>query len=106
MIAVEYYPSGETSPLPNGQQIYTFITFQEFKRWVQSYVCVHCLVDFKEQNGYNPLTLAHWLDMGCGCEIGIDDPNSIIEQDALMVLPENFENTCKNYEKIYNNEPT
>jgi hypothetical protein len=96
MISVDYYPSGEGSPLPNGQSTYTFITFSEFKRWVQSYVCIHCLVDFKEQKGYDPSTLKHWLDQGCGCEIGIGDPNDKIDWDASMTLPENFEDICKN----------
>lgn len=95
MIIVEYYPSGEQSPLPNGERMYKFDTFIEFKQWVQNYVCVHCLVDFYDFNEVVPSTLEHWLDMGCGCEIGIEDQDNIIDWNALMVLPDNFDNLLK-----------
>jgi hypothetical protein len=91
MITVEYYPAGEKSPLPNGDATHSFETFDDFKAWVQSYVCIHCLVDFYEfSNGKVPTTLEHWLDMGCGCEIGVGDPNNMIDWDSQMELPNNF----------------
>lgn len=90
MITVDYYPAGERSPLPNGKETYDFNTFQEFKDWVQSYVCVHCLVEYQELENEEPSTLSHWLEMGCGCEIGIEDPKDMIDWDAKMNLPQRY----------------
>lgn len=91
MIKVEYYPSGEKSPLPEGNSEYSFETFEDFKGWVQKYVCVHCLIDFYDCNDRKPKTIDDWLDMGCGCEIGIEDPQDMIDWESEMKLPENFE---------------
>ncbi len=91
MIIVEYYPAGEASPLPNGETVHLFKTFEDFKEWVQSYVCIHCLVDFYDfYDNAIPSTLKDWLDMGCGCEIGVEDPNDLIDWDSKMKLPDNF----------------
>jgi len=91
MIIVEYYPAGEASPLPNGSRTHSFSTFDAFKEWVRNYVCIHCLVDFKEFAGRNPETIGDCLDMGCGCEIGITDETNMIVWNTKMALPENFE---------------
>jgi hypothetical protein len=91
MITVTYGPAGEASPLPNGKSEYTFTGFEAFKDWVQGYVCVHCLVDFYYCNRNTaPSTLKDWLEMGCGCEIYIEDPNDMIDWDIKMQLPDNF----------------
>lgn len=90
MIAVEFMPAGERSPLPHGERIYNFLSFSEFKKWVQGYVCIHCLNDFKDMTEKDPETIEDWLSMGCGYEIYIEDPNTLIDWDAKMVLPENW----------------
>ena len=91
MIQVEYYPAYEGSPLPDGNKCYNFETFESFKDWVQSYVCRACLLDFKDCAGRNPETIKDWLEMGCGCEIGVTDDTNMIDWNSKMVLPENFE---------------
>jgi hypothetical protein len=90
MIAVTYLPAGEVSPLPGGLKSYAFIDFDEFKNWVQDYVCVHCLVDFKEFTGKDPITIADWLEMGCGCEIDIEYDEGDIDWDSKMILPKEY----------------
>jgi hypothetical protein len=95
MIIVEYYPAGENSPLPGGSREYEFETFSSFLHWVGQYVCINCLVDFTTFHEEEPKTLADWLDMGCGCEIGITDSNDMIFWDTEMKLPDNFEQYLK-----------
>lgn len=91
MIVVEYYPAGEKSPFPDTNAAeWTFNTHEEFKQWVQGYVCVHCLVDFYDWHRKDPTTLADWLAMGCGCEIGVTDENNMINWDDKMIVPENY----------------
>lgn len=92
IIKIEYIPSFITSsPLPNGEKTYEFCTFAEFKDWVQSYVCIHCLVDFAMSNNRSPETLSEWLDMGCGCEIDIEDDTNQIDWASKMTQPSNLE---------------
>lgn len=98
MIIVTYIPSGESSPLPNGKTECRFDDFQTFKEWVQGYVCIHCLVDFYDFNEKIPVTLSDWLDMGCGCEIFIEDDSDMIDWDSKMVLPENFAQELAKYD--------
>lgn len=90
MITVEYYPMGEYSPLPDGKRIVTFNTHVDFKDWVKSYVCVHCLEDFKEWYSKEPETLGDWLWGGCGCEIGVEDPDDQIHWDDIMEYPTDY----------------
>lgn len=91
MIKVTYMPAYERSPLPEDAREYIFLTFQEFKEWVQNYVCTSCLLDFYDMNGEDPSDLGDWLDMGCGCEIEIDEGEYPIDWHSPMELPENFE---------------
>jgi len=79
MIAVTYLPSDERSPLPGDVRECRFDDFTAFKQWVQDYVCIHCLLDFYQFTYKAPTTLGEWLDMGCGCEIFIEDENDIID---------------------------
>ncbi len=90
MIVVTFLPSGEASPLPGGLKTYAFIDFDEFKQWVQAYVCFWCLVDFKDFAEKDPVTIADWLSMGCGCEIRIESDEGDIDWDAPMVLPKKY----------------
>jgi hypothetical protein len=90
MIVVTYLPAGETSPLPGGLKTYGFIDFDEFKQWVQDYVCVHCLVGFKDFAGRDPETILDWLEMGCGCEIDIDYDKGDIDWNSSMILPKEY----------------
>jgi hypothetical protein len=86
MITVEYYPVFiTTSPLPNGKQFDTFNSHEEFVSWVKTYVCKHCLEDFKDFYGRPATTLDDWLDMGCGCEIGVEDPDNLINWYEAMI---------------------
>jgi hypothetical protein len=88
-IVVEYLPAGEHSPFPD-----------EFKQWVQGYVCVHCLVDYLEFRGKEPETLAHWLDMGCGCEIDVADEHNMINWDDKMEKTEKIRTELDNYKQM------
>ena len=90
MITVEYYPAYERSPLPNGDREHVFETYHDFKEWVKGYVCIHCLETFKAWHGKEPETLADWLDGGCGCEIGIDDPDEQICWNDIMEYPTEY----------------
>lgn len=90
-IKVEYYPAFEKSPFPNPDvSEWEFESHEEFKEWVQGYVCVHCLIDYEEWTGKQPTTLGHWLHMGCGCEIGVDDTDNIIDWDDEMEYTETY----------------
>lgn len=92
MINVAYLPASSNTPLPDPtKQEYDFKTFDEFKQWVQGYVCVHCLVGFYESHLEHPKTLADWLDMGCGWEISVFDPDNEIDWNTEMVLPESYQ---------------
>jgi hypothetical protein len=94
MILVKHLPANEASPLPGGLKVYGFIDFNEFKEWVQNYVCVGCLVDFKDFTDRDPSTIFDWLEMGCGCEIKIEHDKGDIDWSAKMKLPkEYFERT-------------
>jgi len=90
MIVATFLPSGEKSPLPGGLEIYAFFNFDEFKRWVQDYVCVNCLVDFKELMGKDPSTIEDWLEMGCGCELDLEYDEGDIDWEAKMTLPAEY----------------
>ena len=91
MIVVDFYPAGERSPFPDSSKTqWSFATHEEFKQWVQSYVCIHCLVDFYDFNQKDPETLHDWLDMGCGCEIGVTDEQNMINWDDKMIVPDNY----------------
>lgn len=101
LIVVEYYPAGEKSPFPNPDvNEWIFETHDDFKQWVQGYVCTSCLVDFLEFRGFVPETLADWLDMGCGCEIGVTDEDKIINWEDRMTLPDNFQTELYNYRQM------
>lgn len=100
LIVVEYLPAGEKSPFPDPDQItWEFKTHQEFKEWVQDYVCVHCLVDFLDFRGKEPETLSDWLDMGCGCEIDVIDESNLIQWDDLMHKTEEVKTILEDYKK-------
>lgn len=90
MITVKYYPSGEYSPLPGGARKYDFDTYYEFKQWVKSYVCIHCLHEFKDWHEKEPTTLSDWLWGGCGCEIGVEDTDDQIHWDDVMEYPTDY----------------
>lgn len=90
-ITVRYLPAHESSPLPNGAKAHIFASSEEFKVWVQSYVCTNCLVDYHSFAGAKPETLADWLDGGCGCEIGIHDDGNTIEWESKMVQPKDLD---------------
>lgn len=91
MIEVEYYPVFLiASPLPNKEKEYIFQTYEEFKEWVQSYVCVNCLLDFELFTCRQPKTIHDWLEMGCGCEIGIADPDNIIQWEDEMIYTQEY----------------
>lgn len=101
MIVVEYYPAGEPSPFPDSSaREWTFDTHEQFKDWVQGYVCVHCLVDFLEFTGKEPVTLHDWLHMGCGCEIGVTDENNMINWDDPMIMTEKARTELDNYKQM------
>ena len=85
MIAVEYYPACEKSPLPNGESKYTFATSADFVAWVKTYVCNHCINHYENFHKSKATTLTHWLWGGCGCEIGITDENKLINWEEEMV---------------------
>lgn len=98
MITVEYLPSDPVSPFPDSTQFtWKFETYSEFKEWVQGYVCVHCLVNFEELNGRQPKTLKDWLDMGCGCEIMIDDDRGLVDWEDEMKYTEAYLIERENY---------
>ena len=97
MILVEYYPKSEHSVLPNNGREYEFTDVDEFLEWVQKYVCIYCLIDFRDTYDANPLTLSDWLEFGCGCEIGITDTKQEIDWDYHMTLPANFEKKYEPY---------
>ena len=100
-IKVEYYPAFEKSPLPNPDEMeWEFQTFEEFKDWVQGYVCVHCLIDYEDLTGEQPTTLKHWLEMGCGCEIGITDESNMIDWNAKMEYPKGYEEARQDYREM------
>jgi hypothetical protein len=97
-ITVEWYPYGEASPFPDSTATeWEFSSHEEFKEWVQDYVCVHCLVDFLDFTKREPETLKDWLGMGCGCEIGVTDQSNIINWDALMNKTDVVKQTLKEY---------
>jgi hypothetical protein len=97
MIEVEYYPSGSSLfPDPKSSK-WHFANAQALYDWVQSYVCQACLVDFYEFHGKYPETLKDWLDMGCGCEIGITDNHNMIDWNYAMKLPDNFDQIVAEY---------
>ena len=83
-ITVLYMPAGEKSPLPNGNREHLFITHNEFKEWVATYVCGSCLLDFENEYGKPAETIGDWLEGGCGCEIDVDDPNNMIYWNDAM----------------------
>lgn len=99
MITVTYLPSGETSPLPNNQEEYTFANVYSFYDWVQSYACFGCLVDFYQLYDKKPETLEDWLCMGCGTEISIDDTMDAIDWDRKMSLSDDFEQWVAEFTK-------
>ena len=85
MIIVNYLPVFLTSsPLPNGKQSCSFSSYEDFKTWVKSYVCIHCLEDFEEFYERKPTTVSDWLSMGCGCEIEIIDESNAINWKDFM----------------------
>lgn len=91
MIKVTYLPASSNTPLPDpSKHEYDFETFEEFKQWVQGYVCVHCLILFYEDTNNHPKTLEDWMSKGCGWEIDVSDPDDMIDWDGEMVLPENY----------------
>lgn len=90
MIVVEYFPIGERSPLPNGAKSVQFDTHADFKDWVKSYVCIHCLENFKDFYQKEPTTLSDWLWGGCGCEIGVEDQDNQIHWDDVMEYPTDY----------------
>jgi hypothetical protein len=97
-ITVEWYPAGEDSPFPDPKAIeWAFNSHEEFKEWVQGYVCVHCLVDYLGFRGKEPETLKDWLNMGCGCEIGITDESSMINWNAPMIKTDEVKQILKEY---------
>lgn len=101
MIVVEYYPAGEPSPFPDSTaREWSFASHDQFKDWVQCYVCVHCLIDFFEFTGKEPVTLEDWLEMGCGCEIGVLDPQNLINWDDKMAYPESYPEQLQNYKEM------
>lgn len=86
MITVEYYPAFiATSPLPNGEQYAIFNLQEEFVAWVKTYVCIHCLESFQECYGRSATSLSEWLDTGCGSEIGVEDPNNLINWNEVIL---------------------
>lgn len=98
MILVEYLPADETSPFPDPLEFqWRFEDHQSFKDWAQKYVCVHCLIDYEDFRGLQPKTLKHWLDMGCGCEIFVEDPQKLIDWDADMEYTEAYEKAREEY---------
>lgn len=100
-IVVEYLPAGEHSPFPDPEKTtWSFNSHDEFKQWVQGYVCVHCLVDYLEFRGTEPETLAHWLDMGCGCEIDVADEHNMINWDDKMEKTEKIRAELDNYKQM------
>jgi len=106
-ITVEWYPAGEDSPFPdNSATEWNFVSHEEFKEWVQGYVCQHCLIDFLDFRGKEPETLKDWLDMGCGCEIGITDNGKIIKWDDQMKKTEAVQLLLDEYKKEIINDPT
>lgn len=84
MIAVTYMPAGEPGPFKDGATEGVFNTHAEFKSWVKSYVCEHCLVDFEEFTGRKATSIGDYMAMGCGCEVYIEDPENIIDWDEEM----------------------
>ena len=101
LIVVEYYPCGEPSPFPDpNEKEWVFESHEDFKSWVQGYVCVHCLVDFNEFVGRKPETLKDWLHMGCGCEIGVTDVDNTVNWEDRMILPDNFEQVLDDYQQM------
>ena len=99
-IIVEYLPFGEPSPFPEPDKCtWEFKTHQEFKEWVQGYVCVHCLVDFLDFRGKEPETLADWLNMGCGCEIEVTDDSNLINWDDKMIKTDEIKSVLEDYKK-------
>lgn len=100
-IVVEYYPAGEPSPFPDPSVTeWQFKTHDEFKRWVQGYVCIHCLIDFFEFTGKEPETLHDWLHMGCGCEIGVTDDSNLIDWDDKMVKSDDYHKALDDYKQM------
>ena len=79
MIRVTYMPSGEAGPFENSATEKDFETFNEFKDFVKNYVCEHCLVDFKDWEDRETLTIADYLSMGCGAEIFVEDEENMID---------------------------
>lgn len=101
LIEVEYYPDGEQSPFPDpNERKWVFETHEDFKSWVQGYVCVHCLVDFASIYNKTPTTLRDWLDTGCGCEIGVTDVDAAINWEDTMALPDSFEQELDDYQQM------
>lgn len=102
-IVVEWYPSGEDSPFPDPKTTeWEFGSHKEFKEWVQGYVCVHCLVDFLDFTKREPETLKDWLNMGCGCEIGVTDTDNIIKWDDKMTKTDAVKVLLDEYRKEMN----
>jgi hypothetical protein len=100
-ILVEYLPYGEASPFPDPtQNVWRFETHKDFKEWVQDYVCLHCLVDFLDISGKEPESLSDWLQMGCGCEIGVTDEHNMIKWDDKMEKTEYVQSELDNYKKM------
>jgi hypothetical protein len=102
-IVVEWYPAGEYSPFPDKEAPeWAFSSHEEFKEWVQGYVCVHCLVDFLDFTGREPETLKEWLGMGCGCEIGVTDESGMIRWDDKMIKTEETVTALNEYREERN----
>ena len=79
MITVTYLPSGERGPFKDGATEGVFNTHDEFKAWVKSYVCEHCLEDFEDFTERKAVSVADYMSMGCGCEVYVEDPENIID---------------------------
>ena len=79
MITVTYLPAGERGPFKDGATEGVFNTHAEFKRWVKSYVCEHCLESFEDFIGRKAISIGDYMEMGCGCEVHVEDPNNLID---------------------------
>lgn len=85
MITVTYLPAYENTPFKDNETQCVFQSHEDFKEFVRGYVCNSCLKDFKDFCERDAVSVADYLDMGCGCEIDIEDPNNLIRWDESMI---------------------
>jgi hypothetical protein len=57
---------------------------------LQNYVCVYCLIDFKDFSGKDPNVVIDWLYTGCAHELHVECDEECIDWYSPMILPKEY----------------